>query len=602
MLARPHRGLAASRRYGALLAIAALIAALLAVARPGSAQAAVCSPWPTCFGAAYQVSGAPDNALGEWTYSPSDGGTEIRTIANGTTLYVGCQANNGPQEYGEWDATNVPSRTWDFGWDPGLQRYVWVYDWWMNTPEQTAANDWYSWSASSMHCNFAEGTPVAPDNVTATAVGTGTIRVTWTDTNGGLANYVVSNGNTSSADLATGTQSYYWTGLAPGQYMCFTITAKLNGLQSPWTPYACTTTWSLTPPSTITATPVGTSHVVVRWNDPTGGDADFVVDNGVTASANLAPGTTSYTWSGLLADTYMCFTVASKQSGLQSAWSAWACTTTRTYVNMGDSYSAGEGTFNYVAGTNTSTNMCHRSTDAYSGQYVAGSSRWTSVINVACTGAVTGDLFYPPGKINSQNIPTLNEKAQVSALNGNTGLVTITIGGNNLNLLGLLQNCYHQLVGPAIGACFASSINKGLFTQITQLQSTLVATYQQLQEDAPNATIVVLTYPQIFPATFDPVLDYNCNDSIVPVIIDQSQLDEIRSVVSALDTVIEQAAAQAGVRVVNMENAFSGHEVCTPIPWVNDIVGTGQDESFHPNVFGYAQEASILKSTLNSLS
>ncbi len=32
-----------------------------------------CTPWPSCFGGAYQVSGTPDNSLWEWTDSPSNG-------------------------------------------------------------------------------------------------------------------------------------------------------------------------------------------------------------------------------------------------------------------------------------------------------------------------------------------------------------------------------------------------------------------------------------------------------------------------------------------------------------------------------------------------
>jgi hypothetical protein len=51
-------------------------------------------------------------------------------------------------------------------------------------------------------------------NVRATAISSGAIRVTWTDTNGGSAKYVVSNGNVSSADLPGGTTSYTWGGRA----------------------------------------------------------------------------------------------------------------------------------------------------------------------------------------------------------------------------------------------------------------------------------------------------------------------------------------------------------------------------------------------------
>lgn len=59
----------------------------LGVAMSGnSAHASYCSPWPTCFGTAYQVTGTPDNSLDEWSNSPLLGGTIVRSVPNGSTL------------------------------------------------------------------------------------------------------------------------------------------------------------------------------------------------------------------------------------------------------------------------------------------------------------------------------------------------------------------------------------------------------------------------------------------------------------------------------------------------------------------------------------
>ena len=140
-------------RTAGLLALAT-VASAFAICSALPAKASPCSPFPSCFGSAYQVSGTPDNSLWEWTGNPSGGGTAIRPVANGYTLVVGCQANNGPQEDDEYNAPGVPSQTWDLAWDSGLGRFVWVYDWWMNTPPQNAAYNWYSWPEQSRHCNF----------------------------------------------------------------------------------------------------------------------------------------------------------------------------------------------------------------------------------------------------------------------------------------------------------------------------------------------------------------------------------------------------------------------------------------------------------------
>jgi hypothetical protein len=234
------------KRLLTMLVGLAMAAAVLVITGPAqSARAAECTPWPSCFGSAYQVTGTPDNSLWEWTGDPSSGGSAIRSVSNGYTLWVGCQANDGPQEDNEYNVyPSVPAKTWDFAYDSGLGRFVWVYDWWMNTPQEKAAYNWYSWPDSAHHCNFGTPppeTPPAPTGVTAVPTSSGTIHIQWQDNSGDSANYVVDNGNTPSADLSVGTTSYNWP-VAPGTYMCFTVAAARQGLQSAWTAYACTTT------------------------------------------------------------------------------------------------------------------------------------------------------------------------------------------------------------------------------------------------------------------------------------------------------------------------------------------------------------------------
>jgi hypothetical protein len=243
--AAAHYGGIMRRRLSTMLAGLVMAAGAVTIFGQAQANAALCSPWPSCFGTAYQVTGTPDNSLWEWSGSPTGGGTAIRSVSNGYTLWVGCQANNGPQEDGKYNVyPSVPSKTWDFTWDSGLGRFVWVYDWWMNTPPQKSAYSWYSWPDSAHHCNFGNPppqTPPTPTNVTAVPTSSGTIHVTWHDNSSGSAAYVVSNGSVSSADLPAGTTSYDWD-VSPGTYMCFTIAAKFDGLQSPWSAYGCTTT------------------------------------------------------------------------------------------------------------------------------------------------------------------------------------------------------------------------------------------------------------------------------------------------------------------------------------------------------------------------
>lgn len=142
-----------------------LTAALTTAAGARPAAALPCAGWPQCSGGAgtFQVSGTPDNDLEEWTYSPSRGGVDLGHRVNGDSLWIICQANDGPQEDSKFNAPNVPSTTWDYVYDPARQDFVWVYDWWMNTPPQNQADNWYSFSATSLHCNFGSSGTAAKD-------------------------------------------------------------------------------------------------------------------------------------------------------------------------------------------------------------------------------------------------------------------------------------------------------------------------------------------------------------------------------------------------------------------------------------------------------
>ena len=175
----------------------------------------------------------------------------------------------------------------------------------------------------------AAAAPAPPANVTAVPIDASTIVVSWTDNSGGTAKFVVSNGQTVSADIPAGTTSLTWGGLAPGTYMCFTVAAKDSTGQSAWTPYACATIpYVPSTPTNVTATATDSATIHVSWADNSGSTAKFVVSNSHVSSADLPAGTTSYDWSGLPPGTNMCFTVAAKNTSGQSPWSAYTCATT----------------------------------------------------------------------------------------------------------------------------------------------------------------------------------------------------------------------------------------------------------------------------------
>ena len=88
------------------------------------------------------------------------------------------------------------------------------------------------------------------------------------------------------------------------------------------------------------------------------------------------------------------------------------------YVALGDSYSSGTGTRTYFDST------CQKS--VYSYPYLLSQQRAnTQLVFAACSGAKTGDVL----------------NSQVSQLNASTGIVTITIGGNDAGFTSVVTEC-----------------------------------------------------------------------------------------------------------------------------------------------------------------
>lgn len=118
------------RHTARLLAPMLIVPAAALVAAAGPAQA---------FSGTYQVTGADSQGLANLT-KPYTGGTNgsqlLRWFANGTSLTVVCQVNNGDQEDGRTQYGHAFT-TWD-----RLSDGTYVYDWYMNTP--TVATNGYS--------------------------------------------------------------------------------------------------------------------------------------------------------------------------------------------------------------------------------------------------------------------------------------------------------------------------------------------------------------------------------------------------------------------------------------------------------------------------
>jgi lysophospholipase L1-like esterase len=135
-------------------------------------------------------------------------------------------------------------------------------------------------------------------------------------------------------------------------------------------------------------------------------------------------------------------TINGSGTGSDLAWSAAAFIPVSgpqwSYTAMGDSYSAGEGNPPYDTGTGA-TSGCHRSQEAFGRQFAAGQSDIgeTGIQHIACSGATVKNLLPASEGGTGQN----GEQPQITQMVHDSGLVTVTIGGNDVGFASVLTYC-----------------------------------------------------------------------------------------------------------------------------------------------------------------
>ncbi|MHA6757331.1 golvesin C-terminal-like domain-containing protein [Streptacidiphilus sp. PAMC 29251] len=310
------------------------------------------------------------------------------------------------------------------------------------------------------------------------------------------------------------------------------------------------------------------------------------------------------------------------------------------YVALGDSYAAGDGLVPYQYGSNTAyadgaSDYCNRSaTEAYPEELnwpglsgtIAGVSTADGAANfafLACSGAQTVDLTagaVDPGNTwntdwgsaaaNSADFGELPEIDAAGYLDPDTTLVTISVGGNDARFSDVLSGCIETL-DPCIDPAYYLTRGNGrvdpqpLITYepevITAEQSHLRAVYQAIHQQAPNARVLVLGYPHLFPQ--DTTIP-NCallTDSSAEAAAGwmNTMSDDLNASIS--DAIKSTVAADPGMDIsfVDVRPTFNGHEVCSDDPWLNGVVISGAGASFHPMAPGDTEEAAQLNALLN---
>ena len=307
------------------------------------------------------------------------------------------------------------------------------------------------------------------------------------------------------------------------------------------------------------------------------------------------------------------------------------------YVALGDSYSSGQGLSPYQPDSSYSyngmTSSCDRSqTQAYpdlvhvpgvstpvaqkaaspgSGyefDFLACNGMYSTQISEA--GADSPETSY--GKVSQNSMPGVPAwdsyslgsdelpQADTGYLNGNTNLVTMTTGGDDIRFAGVVSACFtgQTLTGPCTATLPGDPqpLNNYEPTVISALAPHLEQVYKAVADEAANAKIIVIAYPNLFTgdtsslgcAAFPPAS---------PGLADwfDQMGDDLRA---QTETAVAWAVTQ-GIKItmINAEPEFNSHHSCDSANWIN-YVDNGGGGSFHPNAAGQQEFANLVNECL----
>ena len=305
------------------------------------------------------------------------------------------------------------------------------------------------------------------------------------------------------------------------------------------------------------------------------------------------------------------------------------------YLALGDSFSSGEGAYNYRSVTDfyadeNNYNLCHQSLSSYS--YLLKKSlspEWFG--SVACSGAVREDInsredIYVTsksqakmGNVDSENVANIKSNLvpgyvpQDSFISkyGPT-IATISIGGNDIGFGDIVTACIVNKFFTNMQPCNAGRFDReqvanSIDAEIPKLTATFSSIKQNLSGDQK---LYVVGYPKI--------VNYSNLLCSLNTPMEQSEREFADNLVSYLNEAIRIAANQAGARFIDMSSAFvdsdhdyrlCGNDVQKAVNGLMTAKSSSRkpgspvaSESFHPNKLGHALMAQQIRLLTNDFS
>jgi lysophospholipase L1-like esterase len=267
-----------------------------------------------------------------------------------------------------------------------------------------------------------------------------------------------------------------------------------------------------------------------------------------------------------------------------------------SYVALGDSYTAGLG----VPRQTGAVAGCGQSTSSY--PHLVARSLRLDLTDMSCSSATIPDMTA------AQPTGQGTNPAQLSALSSGTALVTVSIGGNDIGIIGIVTKCAELDLLPALipgrssstlTPCedyYTSGGSDQIRERIQAVSGHLADTLAQIKSRSPRARVYVVGYPDLLPARGG-----GCGDTMAITDADIAFLnqEELR-----LNGVLQEAAHAAGDGYVDTYTPSEGHDACSApgSRWLEPLLTSAPAAPLHPNAAGEHEMADSVVEAVKSAS
>jgi lysophospholipase L1-like esterase len=257
-------------------------------------------------------------------------------------------------------------------------------------------------------------------------------------------------------------------------------------------------------------------------------------------------------------------------------------------VALGDSYTAGD----ILPLSLTSRPLgCWRSPGSY--PYTVAKALGAPLVDAACGSAGVQDMTQAQQTDIGTNPP------QLSVLAPGDRLVMMTLGGDDMGVMDVLDTCMKLSVTDPFGSPCQSHYTSGGTDQLTARVSAetpeLIAVLEAIRTRSPDARILLVGYPDLFP------LQGGCWPAVP---IADGDIAYLRGIEGQINDMLVQAAAAAGATFVDTYAPTIGHDFCqaADVRDVEGLIPSSLTAPFHPNARGQAAIAAAVLAALGARS